>query len=311
MKIQDILKKQHYNVVGKSSAIKICSWAKKSLLDSGFCYKEKFYGIKSHLCCQISPSIACQNRCLHCWRAIELTPNEKEIEFDKPNELIDKCILAQRKMITGFKGFERSNKTKWKEAQNPKHFAISLLGEPTLYPYLADLILELKKRKLTSFLVTNGLNPAKLMELARKKALPNQLYISLNSPNRELYDKMHNSTKKDAWKKFNETLSLLPKLKTRKVVRMTIVKDLNMDEKMIEGYSKLIKKAKPDFVEVKGYMSVGFARQRLGYKKMPWHHEVKEFARKLAKALNLQILDEQEESRVVLLGKNKKKMKIK
>ena len=29
------------------------------------------------------------------------------------------------------------------------------------------------------------------------------------------------------------------------------------------------KKSKPMFVELKGFMSVGFARQRLGYDKMP------------------------------------------
>jgi tRNA wybutosine-synthesizing protein 1 len=79
------------------------------------------------------------------------------------------------------------------------------------------------------------------------------------------------------------------------------------DEK---GYANLIKIAKPDFVEAKGFMSVGFSRQRLGYEHMPRHNEVKNFAKKIAKLTNLKILDEKKESSVVLLGKSKNKMRI-
>jgi len=79
----------------------------------------------------------------------------------------------------------------------------------------------------------------------------------------------------------------------------------------IEGYANLIKIAKPDFVEAKGFMSVGFSRKRLGYEKMPFHSEIREFAKKLAKLSGLKILDEKKESCVVLLGKDRKKMMIK
>lgn len=92
-------------------------------------------------------------------------------------------------------------------------------------------------------------------------------------------------------------------------MRLTLVKDLNMSN--IEGYANLIKMAKPDFVEVKAFMSVGFSRQRLGYERMPFHEDIKNFAKKLANLTGLKILDEKEESRVVLLGKSKKEMRIK
>jgi tRNA wybutosine-synthesizing protein 1 len=103
--------------------------------------------------------------------------------------------------------------------------------------------------------------------------------------------------------------------KTRTVVRINLVKDLNMDDKMIKEYSELIKKANPVFIEIKGYMAVGFARQRLGYERMPWHEDIKDFSKKLVNELNklklkYKFLDEQEYSRVVLLGKSKKEMKI-
>jgi len=105
-----------------------------------------------------------------------------------------------------------------------------------------------------------------------------------------------------------KTIKLFPKLKTRKVLRLTLIKGMNMEDE--KGYAKLIKLAKPDFVEAKAYMAVGFARQRLGYEKMPLHSQVRDFAKKIAKLSKLKILDEKADSRVVLLGKSRKGMKI-
>src|SRR3989338_4909630 len=198
--IEKVLRKQHYAIFG-NSAVQICRWTKKSLRNEGFCYKQKFYGISSHKCCQMSPCVFfCQNKCLHCWRAIEFILRNKLKIKDEPKEIIENSIKAQRKLLSGFKGFKGTNMEKWKEAQNPNNFAISLIGEPTLYPKLAELILLLRKQKITSFLVTNGLCPEKLIELERKNALPTQLYLSLNAPNKKLYEKMHKSKLKNAWK---------------------------------------------------------------------------------------------------------------
>ena len=319
-KVLNVLKKQHYAVFCETCGVQICRWNKKSLLDEGYCYKEKFYGIKSHLCCQMSPAVMwCYNRCLHCWRAIEYNLGKKlgKKDVKKPGKIIEECIKAQKKLLSGLKGNKRINIKKWEEAQNPKQFAISLSGEPTIYPYIAELIKELRKKEKTSFLVTNGLNPERLKELEKKNALPTQLYISLNSPNKKMYEKWHNSLEKNAWKRFNQSLEIMNRLtkkkKTRTVLRMTLVKNVNMKEEDIRGYVKLIKKASPMFIEVKGFMSVGYARQRLGYETMPNHKEIKKFARLLVRKLkpNYKILDEKIESRVILLGKSKKEMKIK
>ena len=82
-KVKRILKKQHYEIVGKHSAVQICRWTKRSLRDEGVCYKEKFYGIKSHLCCQMTPAVMwCPNKCVHCWRAIELTLGDELPRLD-------------------------------------------------------------------------------------------------------------------------------------------------------------------------------------------------------------------------------------
>jgi tRNA wybutosine-synthesizing protein 1 len=317
-KLKQSLLKQHYRIVGKHSSVKICEWTKKSLTDSGVCFKEKFYGIKSHRCAQMSPAtVFCQNKCLHCWRAIELTNGNKINSklVDNPEDIIEGCIEAQKKLLIGFKGYKNTNKKKFKEAQEPVQFAISLTGEPTLYPRLGELISELRKKGKTTFVVTNGLQPAVLNKLNKERNLPTQLYLSLNSPNKAMYEEWHRSSEKNAWKKFNETLELFPKLKTRRVIRMTLVKDLNDNEKYIKDYSRLIKKARPDFIEVKSYMAIGFSRDRvgMGYCKMLSHKEIKNYSRRLVEELKsrYKILADHKLSRVVLIGKHKKMMKIK
>ena len=68
-----------------------------------------------------------------------------------------------------------------------------------------------------------------------------------------------------------------------------------------EEYAKLIKKADPDFVEVKAYMYVGSSRKRLNMSNMPLFDEVKEFAKKIGDECGKEIVNESEISRVVLL----------
>jgi len=332
-KVEKILKKQHYEIVGKHSAVQVCRWTKKSLRDEGICYKEKFYGIKSHLCCQMSPAVMwCPNKCLHCWRAIELTLGEKLEKEDSPKEIVDGCIEAQKKLLIGFKrgkkkNLSKANMEKWKEAQEPMQFAISLSGEPTLYSKIGELIEELRRRGKTSFLVTNGLYPEKILELKNKNQLPTQLYVSVNTSNKKLYDRFHRSSMKNAWEKLNQSLEILrtlncrtapkgvprdilPGMSTRGIFRMNLVKDLNMNKEHIKEYAELIKKAKPMFVEVKGFMSIGFARQRLGYDKMPSFDEMLEFVKKLSKETGLKLLDSHEYSRAFVLGKSKEDLRI-
>ena len=309
--IKKKLEKQGHRFSGEHCTVKICRWTRKSLIDDGECYKSKFYGIDSWGCCQMSPWLECQNKCLHCWRPIEFDFKVKG-QINNPKQIIKDCIEQQQKLLSGFKGNKKINMNKFREAQEPMQFAISLTGEPTLYPKIGKLIKELRKQEKTSFLVTNGLCPEVLEKLNKNNQLPTQLYLSLNASNKKLYEKFTRSSLKNAWKKFNETLELFPKLKTRKVIRMTLVRDLNMKDKYVEEYVKLIKKALPDFIEIKGYMSVGFARQRLGYDKMPSHEEIKDFAKKIVKKLGkgYKILDEHVFSRVVLIGRDKGMMKI-
>lgn len=303
-KCRKSFEKQGYRLVGRHSAIKICNWTRQSIRDNDVCYKEKFYGINSHRCVQMSCTLLnCQNKCLHCWRDLSFTDFNKIKNADKPEKIINEGIQQQQTILQGFKGSKKINMKKFFEAQEPKQFAISLTGEATLYPYLAELIKELRKRKITSFLVTNGLLPEKLKELKKKNALPTQLYLSLVYPNEKIFRKITNNRGKNSWKKFNESLRIMKDFSksTRTVLRITLIKGLNMLEP--ENYAKLIKLAEPDFIEIKAYMHIGFSQKRLKKENMPTHEEVKEFSKKILKFIpKYKLVDEKENSRVVLLS---------
>jgi len=154
-------------------------------------------------------------------------------------------------------------------------------------------------------LVTNGLFPKSLEKLDN---LPLQLYVSVDAPNKKLYEKIDRPLMKDSWERFNQTLELLPILDTRKVLRITLIKGLNITD--IEGYTKLIKKAQPDFVEVKAYMWVGHSKLNLELNNMPLHSEVFDFSKKISETTDLNIIDEKENSRVVLLTNDSKKRRL-
>lgn len=324
--IKKILEKQHYRIAGNHSAVQICHWTKNSLNNNGVCWKEKFYGIKSHRCCQFSPAVMwCENHCLHCWRPIEMNLGNKIKNPDEPREILDGIVEARKKLLYGFKGDKKVSKKKFEESLEPTLFTFSLSGEPTIYPKLAEMIKEIRKRKFISFLVTNGQNPDAIKNLALNNALPTQLTISLNAPNKKLWEIWHNSINKDGWERINKTLRLMKKLKgrTRRVVRLTLVKQSdkkekfrelsNMKKEHVKQYANLISKAEPDFVHVKGFKSLGYSRKRFGYDKQPLHEEVKEFAEKLTHELkneSYKILGEEERSCVILIGKDKRKMKI-
>jgi len=298
-----ILKKQHYSLVGKHSGVKLCHWMRQSLLFGRECYKQTFYGIKSHRCLQMTPSInQCTHMCLFCWRYQGFTEKEFK-EVDDPKYILEESIKAQRKLITGFKGDSRCDQKKWKEANNPNMLACSLSGEPTLYPFLSDFFEEAHKKGFTTFLVTNGTNPEALKKM---DVLPKQLYVSIVAPNKELYKKICSPLISDGWEKINETLNLLSSLNTRVVIRHTLVKNWNMNEKYIDGYAKLDRIADPLFIEPKGYVFVGYSRKRMTLSDMPSHKNVKDFGLKLADKTGYELVMEKSDSRVVLLSKTGK-----
>jgi tRNA wybutosine-synthesizing protein 1 len=300
------LEKKAYGIVGHSS-VQICEWNKKAILGKGVCYKEKFYDAHCHKCMQFTPiTMWCDNNCIFCWRPMEYMDfaSVKDVKWQLPEEYVEKLIEKRIKLLSGFGGNDKADKEKWKDAQQPDHYAISLSGEPTLYPYLPELVKYLKEKKKarTIFIVSNGNNPDMILKLKKEDALPNQLYISVDAPNKELFQEIARSCRPDAWERFQKTLSLLKDLNCRTVLRVTLIKGMSMGDELLKGYAKLIEDSQADFIEVKAYMHIGMSRQRLNMSAMPYHEEIKDYSEKLLKLLpSYKFEDEQIESRIVLL----------
>ena len=303
------LEKQGYRIVGNHSAVKICGWTKNALVNRGLCYKNTFYGIQTWRCVQMTPALQhCNFRCWHCWRDISSASKEWSGPIDEPKDIVDGCIKEQVKLLIGYKGNKNVNKKRLQEMYKPMHFAISLTGEPTMYPRLPELIDEIHGRGMTAYLVTNGSFPEMIEKL--KGHEPTQIYVTLAAPTKELFIKDTNPLIKDAWERFNKTLKILKDLKTRRVLRLTLTKGYNMVNP--ELFGEFIKKLDGhyDYVECKGYMHVGYSMQRLSKENMPTHDEIKEFAEKVGKAAGLVYIDEKPESSVVLLMKKENKKRI-
>jgi tRNA wybutosine-synthesizing protein 1 len=307
----DALKKQKYHLVGSHSAVKRCKWLYETLVNDRHCYKQKFYGIKSHRCIQMSPSLYyCTQQCLFCWRAqsgdLQVTWDEMKIpRVDSPEEIIQGSLKAQEKILTGYKGNPKTNWRKFQEALTPKHVAISLTGEPTLYEPLGELIQAFHQKGLTTFLVSNGTLPSKLSNLSQE---PTQLYISVCAPNEQVYKQICRPQFPGAWTKLNETLGLLQSFHFPSVIRMTLVKEHNINH--LDEYAKIVEKANPTYIEAKAYMHIGFSTLRLGFESMPLHSEVKDFAGQLAEKTGYKVIDEAPESRVVLLSRLEKPIQV-
>ncbi len=303
--IKNILEKQQYRIVGSHSGVKLCHWLGEKLLRGRSCYKETFYGIQSHRCLQMSPAVNnCTQSCLFCWRYQGLSEPDIAVE-DEPELILQGAIDAQRELITGYKGDERCDPEMWAEASEPDMVAISLSGEPTIYEGLGGFIDACHRRGMTTFLVTNGTLPEALENL---DPLPSQLYVTVAAPNQDVYGKLCVPLLKDGWERLNRTLDLLPSLDTRTVIRLTLVQDWNIGWE--RDYAKLIKRANPHFVEPKGYVFVGYSRERMHNHNMPSHDVVRQFGEHIANEIGYDVLAEQSSSRVVLLGTDRTKMRI-
>ena len=220
------LAEQGYHIIGNHSAVKRCKWFREALTTGRFCYKYSFYGIASHRCMQCTPALQfCSHACTFCWRT-----QEKETEmppegfrWDEPKAIAEGMLREQLRLASGYGGNSKTEKKLWEEAKEPQHVALSLAGEPSLYPHLSGLLAEFHRRGMTTFLVSNGTAPEALESL---QTLPTQLYLSMVSPNKEDYPGICRPWIKGGWEKWERSLEFLKDArgKTRTVLRMTLAK---------------------------------------------------------------------------------------
>ena len=295
------LEHQQYRLVGEHSSVKVCGWTRNMIRGKGGCYKLKFYGIMSNQCLQMSTSMSCANRCVFCWRGYK-SPVSKEWEgkVDEPKMILDESIKAHHQLLIGFAGSDKKDEEIYEKSKTVKHVALSLTGEPIIYPRINEFIEQCNKEGISTFLVTN----AQYWEHIRDLKPVTQLYLSIDAPTKELLKEVDKPLFSDYWERMNKSLVELSKKKQRTCIRITVIKGIN--DVLPEKYAELIMKGDADFIEVKSYMHVGASRQRLKRENMPLHEDIVKFSRVLLKHLpNYEIVSEHIPSRVVMFAKKK------
>lgn len=310
-RVREQLEKKAYRIAGEHSAVQICSWTKKSIINGGdtHCYKQRFYGINCHKCAQMTPTVAwCTERCTFCWRPMEFykTVEISSDMVDSPREIIEGIIEKRRDLLIGFKGREGIDLDFIEDALQPDHWAISLSGEPTMYPRLPELIRMLHEEygARSTFLVTNAQDTEMIQRLWDEDSLPSQIYFSLVGPNEAIFKEITRSRYKDGWNRFLKSLELMNKLPCRRIIRFTMIKGLNNNHKYIKQYQALFNLALPDFIEVKSYMHIGYSQKRLKAGNMPLHDQCIAFSKELTNHIPYTIVDDVPQSRIVLLRRD-------
>jgi tRNA wybutosine-synthesizing protein 1 len=304
--VKSRLRKAKYGIYNHS-AVELCHWTKKSFEDAGNCYKHKFYGISTHRCMEMTPAaMNCENRCVYCWRPTEFydTLRMPPELVDEPDVIVENLIAERKKLISGFGGHEKNDKKKLYESLFPSHYAISLSGEPTMYPKLPKLIRYLRKLPDTKsiFLVTNGQEPEMLQRLVDEDSLPTQIYLSTNASNRKMFYLVNRPRHRDAWERWWKSLTFLSTANTRTVLRMTVIRQYNDAPKFLEEFAQMILQGNPHFIELKSYMHIGMSTERLKAENMLEMSEIRSLSEQLCSRLKCySIMDESEISRVVVL----------
>jgi tRNA wybutosine-synthesizing protein 1 len=223
---------------------------------------------------------------------------------DEPEIIVEKLMSERKKLIMGYYGNPKNDKVRLDESLLPAHYAISLSGEPTMYPKLPQLIKYLKSLRPTKsiFLVTNGQEPDMLRRLEKEDALPTQIYLSTNASNKKIFYQINRPRLKDAWERWLDSLRFLHTVNTRTVLRMTLIRGYNNRSDFVNEFAEMVTQGSPHFVELKSYMHIGMSNQRLEQNHMLEMHEVMSFANKLCKKMQaFKVMDESEISRIVVL----------
>lgn len=280
------LTKQGYTIIGTHSGVKICRWTKSALRGRGSCYKYSFYGIKSHLCMETTPSLSCSNKCVFCWRhGTNPVGTSWRWQVDPPEMIFNGAKEGHYKKIKMMRGVPGLRAERFQEAMHIRHCALSLVGEPIFYPHINEFLEMLHKEHISSFLVCNAQHPDHLQALQTVT----QLYVSIDASNAESLRKIDRPLYRDYWQRFLRCLDILheKRFRMRTVFRLTLVKGFNIEEE-VKGYADLVARGLPCFVEVKGVTYCGTsssANAGLTMQNVPFYHEVVNFVEALNVAL--------------------------
>merc|ERR1719362_2534917 len=166
--------------------------------------------------------------------------------------ILNGALEGHYKMIKQMKGVPGVLPERYAEGFKVRHCALSLVGEPIMYPEINKYVDLLHSKEISSFMVTNAQFPD-----AMKMLKPvTQLYVSIDASTKEELKKIDRPLHKDFWERF------------------------------IESFAKLVSLGKPDLIEVKGVTYCGTSKaSKLTMENVPWHEEVIYFVKKLVERL--------------------------
>ncbi|KEG13904.1 putative radical SAM domain protein [Trypanosoma grayi] len=273
-----------YSLVGSHSAVKLCRWQKSMMRGRGGCYKWTMYGIESHRCMEATPSMACANKCVFCWRLnTNPTATKWRWQVDEPQIIVEGMLSSHKALVSGVRGMPGVTEKGLEEAMNPRHCALSLVGEAVLYPYVNDFLHVLHGKGISTFLVNNGQFPDALKELRPVT----QLYLSVDAPNKETMKFLDRPVFPDYWDRFNQSVVNMSEKKERTVFRLTMINGFNMSEENIPEYQGIFETGRPNFIELKRLTPAfsGNTRTVLRIKNVPSWEQLKAYAKRLCEVI--------------------------
>jgi len=268
------LEKEGYKLIGSHSAVKLCRWTKHHLRGRGGCYKHTFYGITSYQCMEATPSLACANKCVFCWRHHKNPVGTSwQWKQDEPAAIVDGAIQQHVRMIKEARGIPGVQPWRFEEALTVRHCALSLVGEPIMYPRINEMLGLMHGKQISTFMVTNAQFPAEI-----KRLVPvTQLYVSVDAASKDELKAIDRPLHQDFWERFQDSLKALKAKKQRTVYRLTLVSAMNMSS--AKDYADLVQLGEPDFIEIKAVTFCGDSKgSNLTMRNVPWHDDVRAFA---------------------------------
>lgn len=241
---------------------------------------------------ETTPSLACLNKCVFCWRH-GTNPVAKlnwRWVLDPPEKVLQGALDGHYSKIKQMRGVPGIQMDRFQEAFTVKHCALSLVGEPIFYPHINGLLKMLHDLKISSFLVCNAQHPDQLAQLLRVT----QLYVSIDAPTRQNLKTVDRPLNSDFWERMMACLDILRTTQRhqRTVFRLTLVKGFNMDD--ISSYADLVERAQPSQIEIKGATFCGSSNGNgnpLTMQNIPFYEECKAFVEALTAELQLRNQD--------------------
>uniref|UniRef100_A0A3B5LPT7 Flavodoxin-like domain-containing protein n=1 Tax=Xiphophorus couchianus TaxID=32473 RepID=A0A3B5LPT7_9TELE len=176
-------------------------------------------------------------------------------KMDPAEKILQDSLEKHQNMIRQFRGVPGVKPERYEEGLAAKHCALSLVGEPIMYPEINTFLRLLHSHHISSFLVTNAQFPEEIRNLVPVT----QLYVSVDASTKDSLKKIDRPLFKDFWPRFLDCLRALGEKKQRTVYRLTLVKAWNVEE--LQAYAELIALGQPDFIEVKRLFPTGVSSQ--------------------------------------------------